>query len=505
MIIMNIDQLKQLAKRRGFFWQSDEIYGGLSGFYVYGPLGSLLKHKLENIWRKYFLSLEENFFEIEAPDIMSDEVFKASGHVDSFVDPICICSKCKNIERADQLMKDILDEPFEGKSPSELLKLIKKHNIKCPKCGGNLKETGEINMMFPLTVGVGQLSKAFLRPETAQGAYVNFKQIFEITRRKLPLGLAIIGKAFRNEISPRQLLIRTREFSQAELQIFFDPQKINEHPKWDKVKNYELFICKSGNNKTIKMKCKDIVKECKLPKMYVYYMAKVQEFYFNILKVSEDRFRFKELSEEEKAFYNKYHWDIELKLNSIGKFSEVTGIHYRTSHDLESHERSSGVKQSVSADGKKFIPHVIELSFGIDRNLFALLDFSFKETRDQIIMSFPLRLSPVDISVFPLVKREKMPEKAMEIYKNLSKSFTTFYDDTGSIGRRYARQDEIGTAFCITIDKETLEDNTVTLRDRNTTVQIRIKADDIEKIVRSIINNEIDFRKAGKIVYEPKD
>ncbi|MCD6216004.1 MAG: glycine--tRNA ligase [Candidatus Aenigmarchaeota archaeon] len=505
MTFMNIEQLKQLAKRRGFFWQSDEIYGGLSGFYVYGHLGLLLKHKWENVWRKYFLSLDENFFEIETPDIMSEDVFKASGHVESFVDPICICSRCKNVERADQLLEDVLGENFEGKSPEELLKLIKKHNIKCPKCGGSLKEAGELNMMFPLTVGVGQLSKAYLRPETAQGAYVNFRQIFEIMRRKLPLGLAIIGKAFRNEISPRQLLLRTREFSQAELQIFFDPQTINQHKRWDEIKNYRLIISTAKSKKIVKMKSDDVVKKCNLPKMYVYYMARVQEFYLNILKIPENKFRFKELSEEEKAFYNKYHWDIELKFNSTGKFSEIAGIHYRTSHDLERHEKASGVKQTISIDKKKFIPHVIELSFGVDRNIFALLDFSFRETRNQIIMSFPPALSPIDVAVFPLVNRDRLPEKASEIYRHINKTFVSFYDSSGSIGRRYARQDEIGTPFCVTIDRQTLEDNTVTLRDRDTTVQIRIKVDDIEKTINDIIDGKIMFRKAGKVVYEPKD
>lgn len=501
---ITIEKIEELAKRRGFFWQSSEIYGGFGGFYDYGHLGFLLKSKFENAWRKFFLSLNDMFYEISPAVIMPEQVFQASGHLKSFQDPLCKCKKCGNIERADHIIENALKESFEGKTPKELTELIRKHNIRCPKCGGEFGEVGELNMMFPLNIGADSETKAYLRPETAQGAYVNFKRMFEILRKKLPLGLAIIGKAYRNEISPRQLLIRTREFSQAELQIFFDPEKINEHPRWEDVANYQLRLTTvKDRKKIIEMTCEDVNKKIGLPKFYVYYMAKIQQFYFNVMKIPKELFRFKELSEEEKAFYNKYHWDIELNLASLGGFKEIAGIHYRTDHDLSGHQNLSKEKMSVSIDGKKIIPHVIELSFGVDRNIYALLELAYSEERDQIILKFPRNLSPVDVAILPLVKKDGMPEKAREVENILKQNFVVFYDESGSIGRRYAREDERGTAFAVTIDSQTMQDDTVTLRDRDTTVQIRVPVKELTKTINKLMHYEIDFRKAGKVVYEP--
>jgi len=251
------------------------------------------------------------------------------------------------------------------------------------------------------------------------------------------------------------------------------------------------------------MTCEDVNKKIGLPKFYVYYMAKIQQFYFNVMKIPKELFRFKELSEEEKAFYNKYHWDIELNLASLGGFKEIAGIHYRTDHDLSGHQNLSKEKMSVSIDGKKIIPHVIELSFGVDRNIYALLELAYSEERDQIILKFPRNLSPVDVAIFPLVKKDGMPEKAREVQNMLKQNFVVFYDESGSIGRRYAREDERGTAFAVTIDSQTMQDDTVTLRDRDTTVQIRVPVKELSKTINKLMHYEIDFRKAGKVVYEP--
>ncbi len=501
---ITIEKIEELAKRRGFFWQSSEIYGGFSGFYDYGHLGFLLKNKFENAWRNFFLSLDDMFYEIFPTNIMPEQVFQASGHLKSFQDPLCKCKKCGNIERADHLVEEQLKESFEGMSPKDLTELIIKHDIRCPKCGGKLSEVGELNMMFPLDIGADSESRAYLRPETAQGAYINFKRMFEILRKKIPLGLAIIGKAYRNEVSPRQLLIRTREFSQAELQIFFDPDKINEHPKWDEVKDYKLRLTTTKDRKNIiEISCEVANKKLSLPKFYIYYMAKVQQFYLNVMQIPKEIFRFKELSEEEKAFYNKYHWDIELDLASLGGFKEVAGIHYRTDHDLSGHQKISRESMSISIDGKKIIPHVIELSFGIDRNLYALLEMAYSEERDQTILKFPRSLSPVDVVVLPLVKKDGMPKKAREVQDMLKQDFVVFYDESGSIGRRYAREDERGTAFAVTVDSQTMQDDTVTLRDRDTTVQIRVAIKDLIETINKLMRYEIDFEKAGKVVYEP--
>ena len=470
---MSKESIEEIAKSRGFFWLSSEIYGGLGGFYDYGHIGSLLKKKWENLWRKYFLSLDENFYEIEPCNIMHENVFKASGHIDSFVDPIVKCKKCKKSERADHIIEEQLKESFEGLSAEELTKIIKKHNVKCPACGGELEEVGILNMMFPVKAGD---ATAYLRPETAQGAYVNFLRCYEHLRRKIPFGLAIVGKAYRNEINPRNSLIRMREFTQAELQIFFDPSKMEKHEKFSEIEEKKLRIKFSGKNEEWIL-CGDL----NLPKMYVYYLQKIQHFYLDILKIPEEKFRFRELSEEERAFYNRIHFDIELKISGIWR--EVGGLHYRTDHDLKGHEKISKQKMQISENGNKFMPHVLELSFGVDRNIYALLDVGYHEEKvkeeERIIFRLPKCVSPYDCAVFPLVSKDSLPERAKEVRKTLSSMFSVFYDESGSIGRRYRRMDEIGVSACITIDHQTLEDGTVTLRDRDSMKQDRVKIDEL--------------------------
>ena len=327
MIFMEADKIFDVARRRGFFFTSSEVYGGFAGFYDYGSTGTLLKHKIEKEWRKFFLNLSDSFFEIETSNIMPEKVFQASGHLTSFVDPVAKCKKCGTFHRADHIMEEFLKESFEGITADELTKIIKKHKVKCPKCGGELGEVKVLNMMFPLSLGAGEDAKGYLRPETAQGAYVSFLRQFNILRNKLPIGLAIIGKVFRNEIAPRQLLMRQREFTQAELQIFFDPKNIDEHENWEEVKDYELQILPIGSKEKAfaLMKCEDAHKKLKIPRFYLYYMAKVQHFYLKILQIPKTKFRLKELSEEERAFYNKIHYDCQIDLESLGGFKEVSG------------------------------------------------------------------------------------------------------------------------------------------------------------------------------------
>jgi len=479
-------RLEDIAKRRGFFWQSSELYGGLSGFYDYGHIGTLIKQKFEALWRSFFLN-EDNFYEISPATIMHEKVFQASGHLQSFVDPIVKCKKCKATERADQILEEQLKEKFEGLSSDELGNLIKKHNIRCPKCKGELEPAGTFNLLFPVSIGAtSDAITAYLRGETAQGAYVNFRRAFEHLRKKLPIGLAIIGKAYRNEISPRNALIRMREFSQAELQIFFDPDKIDKHPSFEEIKDYELFVVPVGE-KQKKMACKDVVKKIGLPEFYVYYMAQVQKFYLDVIKVPQEKIRLKQLSDEEKAFYNKFHWDVELS-TSLG-FVEVGGIHYRTNHDLKGHEKVSKQKMTVTIENKKVFPHVLELSFGVDRNIYSILDMSLVEEKERSVIKLPRRLSPFDAAIFPLVSKDGLPEKAKELKKNLEiMQLKLFYDESGSIGRRYRRMDEIGVA---------LEDNTVTLRDRDTMKQVRVPLDDVCSAIFQFINGKA-LDKLGK-------
>jgi len=489
----------ELAKRRGFFWQSALVHGGIAGLYDYAHLGTMLKRKWENEWRKFFLGLDGNFYEMQASVIMPEAVFRASGHLEHFVDPIVKCAKCGNTERADHLLEEELKENFEGVTPEEMSRLIKEHNVKCPKCGGNFDSAGVFNMLFPLRVGAGKDSQAaYLTGETAQGAYVNFKMEFDALRKRLPLGLAIIGKAFRNEIAPRNALIRMREFTQAELQIFFDPDAIASHPRFDEVKGCKLRLFPVANRasgRIDEVTCGDAVGTLKLPKFYVYHMAAIQQFYLDVLKLPKERFRFRQLSDEEKAFYNKYHWDIELDLASLGGWKEVAGLHYRTDHDLAGHQKVSGQSMLVDVEGKKVLPHVLELSFGVDRNVYALFELAYGEEKvkgeERVVLRFPRMVSPYDAGIFPLVNKDGLQEKAREIQRLLEEAgFRIFYDDSGSIGRRYRRIDEIGVAAGITIDYDTLGDSDVTLRDRDSMKQVRVNIDELPGALKAFLKGE---------------
>jgi glycyl-tRNA synthetase len=474
------EKILDVALKRAIFYPSAEIYPGSAGYYTYGSIGLRIKHNWQNMWRAFFLN-EENFHEMESSDIMPSYVFQASGHIKNFIDPIVECSKCGHTERADQILENQLKEKFEGLGIPEFDKLIKKHGIKCEKCEGVLKDVGFTSLMFNagnrLQEGTN-IPTHFLRPETAQGVYVSFKREYLANRERLPLGIAIVGKAFRNEIAPRQGLYRTREFTQAELQIFFNPSTIEKHPDWDSVKDREIHAVFATERKKTnhKHKVSDLIKH-NIPKMYAYYLAKVQEFYEK-LGFSHGKIRFFQKADEEKAFYNKIHFDVEINVGSLGGFQEVGGIHYRTDFDLTNHQDFSKHSMEVTKDGKKFTPHVIELSFGVDRNIYALLDHTFKEGEfkegTRRYFTLPPRLAPYPISIFPLVSKDKIDEKAMHVYKFLE-NFDPWYDDSGSIGRRYARSDEVGIPYGITIDYDTLRDDTVTIRDRDTQKQRRVK------------------------------
>jgi len=496
-----MEKILDVAKRRGFFWQSALVYGGLGGFWDYGHLGTLVKRRFEALWRSYFLGLDDNFYEVSPSLVMPEPVFKASGHLSHFVDPVVKCSKCGHAERADQLLEQELKQSFEGMTPAEMDAVIKKHNVRCPKCKGAFEAAGELNMMFPLKVGVGKEAMAYLTPETAQGAYLNFLQEFECLRRKLPMGLAIIGKAFRNEISPRNALIRMREFTQAELQIFFDPDNIAKHERFAEVAKYKLRIYPVGNRKSEKIDevpCDQLAKV--LPQFYVYHMARVQQFYLDLLRLPKERFRFRELDTDEKAFYNKYHWDVEANTSSFG-WGEIGGIHLRTDHDLSGHQKVSKQSMEVNVDGKKFIPNVLELSFGVDRNIYTLLDVFYREEKERTVLGFPRCVSPYDVAVFPLVNKDGLQEKAEDTKNQLRcAGLVVFYDDAGSVGRRYRRMDEIGVSLCVTVDYETLKDGTVTIRDRDSMKQIRVGANDLPAALRGIIDYSVLFERTGRPV-----
>lgn len=478
--------LVTFCKKKGFMYPSSEIYGGIAGLYDYGHLGTLLKHNFENLWRKYFLSLSDNYFEIEGSNVMHENVFRASGHLENFIDPIIKCSKCEFGDRADHFITKQIKERTEGFTPEQLTALVEKHKLKCPQCKSDFKPVTILNMMFPLHMGISSSTKAYLRPETAQTPYVNFKLQLEMLRKKMPLGLAVIGKAYRNEISPRNFTLRQREFTQAELQIFFNQEHITQHPDFESVANYKLCVLLEEDRekgKVIERTAAELVKKNKLPQFYVYHLVKIQQFYFEVLKVHREKFRLYQLNDQEKAFYNKYHFDIEVDVSEHG-FTEMGGLHYRTDHDLVGHQRVS--KQSMEVleeeSGKKYIPHVLELSFGVDRNVYLLLDLNYNDDKERgnIVLKLPQKVTPFYCAVFPLVKNKpEIVALARRVYGELKVAYSCFYDETASVGRRYARADEVGVMYGITVDFDSLEDNCVTVRDRDSTTQERIS---IEKL-----------------------
>ncbi len=498
--MVTVEELSTFCKKKAFAYPSCEIYGGLSGLYDYGHLGTLLKHNFENLWRTYFLGLGENFVEIEGSEIMHEKTFVASGHIQNFVDPVAVCKK-GHAERADHLLEKKTKQRSEGMTTEQLLAALTKHKVLCPTCAGVIENVQVMNMMFPLSLGVGTPIKGFLRPETAQTPYVNFKREFEALRNKLPCGLAVVGRAYRNEISPRNFTIRQRAFTQAELQVFFNAAKIEEHEQFDGVKNTKLHVMRAdARDKGVQQQTPE---KLKLPAFYTYHMVMVQKFYLEQLGIPEEKFRLYELNEVERAFYNKYHFDVEVDIPGLG-WTEVGGIHYRTDHDLAGHQKVSQQNlECTDENGKKFIPHVLELSFGVDRNVFMLISnsYAFDKARENTVLSFPANLAPFQLAVFPLLSnKEELLAKAHEVYGLLRKTWQTQYDKSGSVGRRYARQDEIGTPYCITVDFDSLKNNDVTIRDRDSTKQIRVPVSALKETVQKLLSKEIMFEKAGVVM-----
>lgn len=491
---MEASKIWSIAKKRGFVWGSSEIYGGIAGFYDYAHLGAAVKRKWEDLWLKYFLKLGDYYF-IDSANVLPAKCLKASGHEEHFADILVECNRCNNIFKADLLIEEQTGKSAEALTVSEINEQTKALQIKCPECKTpSLGQATLFNMMFPVSIGTKQVEEAYLRPETAQGVYLNFKREFEALRKKLPLGLAIIGRAYRNEISPRQGMYRLRELTQAELQIFFDPNKFDSQIDFKELEDYKIrlqLVEDREKNKTSIVDCKELIQ--RLPRYYVYHLAKCQQFYLDALKVPIQKFRFYEKSEKERAFYTKIHFDIELNLETLGGFREVAGVHYRSDYDLKRHQEYSGESLEVNIGSRKFIPHVLELSFGVDRNIWALFDLFFAEEKGRTILKLPAKLAPHQLGVFPLVNKDNLPDKATEIYKALKKKFDVFYDDSGSIGRRYARMDEIGTPFGITIDYQTFEDGTVTIRERDSTKQVRVKVDELAQVIRGLVDEELKF------------
>jgi glycyl-tRNA synthetase len=437
----NLEEIINICKQRGFIFQSAEIYGGLRGLYDFGYLGVLLKNKIKNLWLKDVVFKRDNIFLIESSIIGSRKIYEASGHIESFQDPLVECKNCHNRFRADHLMKGDYGEVK-----------IKDNKPLCPLCGGELTEERKFNLMFKTYVGpVEELaSEAYLRPETAQGMFYNFKNVLNSMRAKLPFGIAQIGKAFRNEITPKNFIFRIREFEQMELEFFVRPE---EADKW-----------------------------------FDYWVKERFNWHLK-LKIKKENIRKRKYKKEELAHYSSATIDIEYRFP--WGFDELEGIANRTNYDLSRHSHFSGEELVYydEKEKKKIIPYVIEPSLGVERLFFALLwefyDEDKIEGEERKVFRFPPFLAPIEVAVFPLLgNRENLVKKAKKVYELIKEDFISFYDESGSIGRRYRRQDEIGTPYCLTIDFQTLEDNTLTIRERDSTLQERIKIEEIKDYLK---------------------
>lgn len=479
--MMNYDNVMKLALERGFYFPSCEVYGDAqAGFWEYGPTGVGFKNKFLELWRRELVR-RDNMLEIDGSQIMSESVFEASGHLSSFTDPIIKCKKCKSTFRADKLISETTKiEIPESADLGDFEKAISENNLKCPSCQGDFDNVTKFNLMFK--VGIGPDGEpAYLRPETCQSIFVDFPRLFKTMRGKLPMGIAQIGKSFRNEIAPRQSLLRLREFYQAEIEIFCNPNKLNEIEKFSEVQDTVIRI--QIDNEPKKMTCKEAVESGAIPNKFVaYYLGILTEFYEKT-GIDIERSRFRKLGEKEKAFYAEVAFDFEVE-TSIG-WLELVACNYRSDYDLGGHAKKSKEKFEVMDDEAKILPHVFEISMGIDRSLYSILEHSLRDDKEneRIVLSLKPYLAPIQAGVLSLVKKDGLKEKTDEIYQAIKRKYDVFLDHSGAIGRRYRRLDEIGAPFAITIDHQTLEDQTVTIRARDSMEQNRIKISELESVL----------------------
>ena len=421
---MNYEQIIQLALERGFYFPSCEIYSDAhAGFWEYGPSGVNLKNKFIELWRRELVR-RDRMWEIDGSQIMSQNVFVASGHLASFADPIATCTKCKSIFRADKMIEEITRIVIpENADLAEFDKVMEEKKITCPKCKGSFENIKKFNMMFRVGIGA-QNESAYLRPETCQSIFVDFPRLFKTMRGKLPIGIAQIGKSFRNEISPRQSLLRLREFYQAEIEVFCNPNKLDDLPKFSEVENTLIRIMVDDTIKS--MTCKEAVDSGVVPnKLVAYYLGLLVEFYQKT-GIDVNRSRFRKLGEKEKAFYATVAFDFEVETN-IG-WLELVACNYRSDYDLKNHANTSKEKFEVMDDEVKVLPHVFEISMGIDRSLYTMIEHRLREDKEneRIVLSLEPYLAPIHIGVLSLVKKDGLAEKTDEVYFMLRKKYDAF-------------------------------------------------------------------------------
>jgi glycyl-tRNA synthetase len=571
------ERLSELAKRRGFFLQTADAYGGVAGFYTYGPQGGALKDNLEAAWRDRFVT-REGHMEISAPDVMSEAVFEASGHLDTFNDMLVECPECGASQRADHLVEDATDiEDAEALPNDEVADLIAEHAIGCPTCGTPLADepVDDFNLMFQTNIGPGTSSPGYLRPETAQGIFVDFPQWAEYARNQLPFGVAQIGKAYRNEISPRKSIIRVREFTQAELEHFIDPAE--DEPPLDRVADvtlplYSVHDQQADDGGLQEMTVREAVDDGVVESEWVAFYLGLSKAWYERIGIDMDRFRYRQHLPDELSHYASDCWDAESELG--GDWVEITGFAYRGSYDLDKHaahtdeefsvfkqydepvtverptvdpdmsylgpefggdagaiadaldalverdpdafdgedvtvelaedsytvpvEKTGFAVETVTESGEHVRPHIVEPSFGVGRLVYTVLAHAHTEDEvdgeERTVLSLPAEMAPTTVGVFPLMDKDGLAERAREVAGELrGAGLEVAYDDSGAIGRRYRRQDEVGTPYCVTVDYESLEDDTVTVRERDSTAQKRVPVAELSATLRALRDGDRSF------------
>ena len=550
--------LMALCKRRGFIWPSFELYGGVAGMYDYGPLGFSLRNNIVEVWRSIYKG-REGFVEIDSDTVNPREVFKASGHVDEFADMITYCKECQAPFRADHMVKEYFDNP-DVLSPKQLEEAFVKYNVRCLECGGELGPVEEFNLMFKTTIGPGSARVGYLRPETAQGIVVIFPNLYRYNREKLPLGVIQTGRSYRNEIAPRQGMIRLREFNQMEVELFVDPDD-KDWERFSEIENETIRLVPNTTGELVEMTVKEAVEKGIIANRVLAYFVNTTKQLLLRLGIAPDKLRFRQHLEDEMAHYAADCWDAEVLL-SYG-WTEITGIADRGCWDLSRHAQFSGTelkhfkkfdepreaevtkvkakhktlgplykgkakavaeaieakapedvkdgKLTVVVDGEEIVldseafeivtvmekvtgervvPHVIEPSHGLDRIFYSVLEhaYEYDAEKDYTVMHFAPEVAPIKVGVFPLMEKDGLDDMARQIYEKVhTHRVEAYYDGSGTIGKRYARMDEVGTPWCITVDYDSLKDGTVTIRDRDTTEQKRIPAESAASIVDDLL------------------
>jgi glycyl-tRNA synthetase len=572
-----LETVAELAKRRGFFFPASRAYGGVAGFYTYGPEGAALKRNVEDAWRDLFVT-QEGHMEISAPDVMPEPVFEASGHLDGFDDMIIECPECGTNHRADHLVEDATRiEEAESLPIPEVEALIAEYDLDCTVCGEPLTDVPveEFNLMFETNIGPGSSKPGYLRPETAQGIFVEFPQLKQYARNQLPFGVAQVGTAWRNEISPRRALVRVREFTQAELEHFVDPDE--DEPPLHRVADVELTLYPADEQEAedgeyVTCTVQEAVDENIVASDWVAYYLGLSQDWYERVGVDMDRFRYRQHLSGELAHYAADCWDAEAELG--GDWVEITGFAYRSDYDLSKHgahsdeeftlfkqydepktveratvdpdmsvlgpefggdagavqealndlvardpdafdgesvavevdgetyevdvEDANFAREEVTESGEHITPHVVEPSFGIGRIVYTVLTHAYDrdlvDGEERAFLDLPPEVAPTTVGVFPLMDKDGLGERAREVEADLRQAgFAVAYDDSGNIGRRYRRQDEVGTPYCVTVDYESLEDDTVTVRERDSTEQARVDIEELPVTLTALRTGSTDI------------